>query len=100
MNRPKRLTKLPIPSILKESDARDLRDDLMKRMEAGELLWVDLDEVTDFDLAGFNALVAPYYHSLEHAGELYLQLRDNAELMDQFLITRLDFILNTSDASQ
>ncbi len=100
MNRPENLTNYPIPSILKQEEARRLKDALMKSMENGEQLWLDLDQVLEFDLAGFNALVAPYYHALEHAGILYLQLTDNDLLLDQFRITQLEFILNQIDESK
>ncbi len=97
MNRPEYLTKYPIPSTLIQADARQLKDDLIAALDDGQQLWLDLDSIEDFDLAGFNALVAPYYHSLLSDGVLYLELRDNENLMEQFRITRLDFILNTLD---
>ncbi len=100
MKCPESLTKYPIPKILIQEEARNLKDDLKARLQRGEQLCLDLDSIVDMDLAGFNALVVSCTQADKGNGALFLVYKDNPEVYQYFDYSGLTFLLNTLHGTQ
>ncbi len=100
MKCPESLTKHPIPKILKQEEARNLKNVLNEKLKKGEQLCLDLDSIEDMDLAGFNALVVPCSQADKGNGALFLSYEDNPEVYQYFDYSGLTFLLNTLHGNQ
>ncbi len=91
---PEGLTKYNVPSILKHEKARDFKSDITERLKEGQQMCLDLDEVSEIDLAGFNTLVVACNDAENGPGAIYLSMSDNQAVLEYFDYAGLTFLIN------